>query len=271
MIFYKTDEEIEIMRRANLLVCKVHAHIASILKPGMTGKEIDRQAEELIRDHGAIPGFKGLYDFPATLCVSPNEVVVHGIPSDEPFKDGDLVSVDCGTIIEGFYGDAAYTFCVGDVSEENMKLCRATKTSLYIGIEQAIAGKRLGDIGWAIQNYIERDMGYYIVKQLVGHGVGKKLHEEPEVCNYGKRGKGTKLRENLTIAIEPMVNIGTRDVRALDDGTVFAKDKKPSAHYEHSVAVKKGKADILSDHRPIEEAILKNPNLKEVESLLTIA
>lgn len=270
MIFYKTDEEIEIMRQANLLVCKAHAHTASIIRPGITGLEIDRQAEELIRDNGGIPGFKGLYDFPNTLCVSVNEAIVHGIPSDRPFEDGDIVSVDCGVILEGYNGDAAYTFCVGDVNEAGMQLCRATKTSLQLAIEQAIVGKRLGDIGWSVQNYIEKDMGYFVVKELVGHGVGRSLHEAPEVANYGKRGKGIKLRQNLTIAIEPMVNMGTRDVKSLKDGTVVTRDGKPSAHYEHSVAVKKGQADVLSDHSIIEAEILKNPNVKEVGSLLSM-
>lgn len=271
MIFYKTDEEVEIMRRANLLVCKVHAHIASIIRPGIAGAEIDRQAEELIRDNGGVPGFKGLYDFPNTLCISVNEAIVHGIPSKKEFQDGDIVSVDCGAIIEGYNGDAAYTFCVGDVNEAGMQLCRATKTSLQLAVEQAVVGKRLGDIGYAVQNYIEKQMGYYVVKELVGHGVGRDLHEAPEVANYGKRGRGIKLRENLTIAIEPMVNMGTREVKSLKDGTVITRDKKPSAHYEHSVAVKKGKADILSDHEIIEAAILKNPNVKEVASLLEIS
>ena len=256
------------MGRANLLVCKVHAHIASRIRPGITGLELDKEAEELIRDHGAVPGFKGLYDFPNTLCISVNEAIVHGIPSNKPFQDGDIVSVDCGAIVDGYNGDAAYTFCVGDVSEAGMQLCRATKTSLHLAVEQAIVGKRLGDIGWAVQNYIEKEMGYYVVKELVGHGVERTLHEAPEVANYGKRGKGIKLRENLTIAIEPMVNMGTREVKSLKDGTVITRDKKPSAHYEHSVAVKKGKADILSDHGIIEAEVLKNPNVKEVESLI---
>ena len=270
MIYYKTDEEVEIMRRANLLVSEVHTNIAAIIKPGMTGLELDKMAEEIIRDNGAIPGFKGLYDFPNTLCFSPNEVIVHGVPSDKPIKDGDLISVDCGTIVDGFYGDSAYTFCVGDVSEEKMQLCRATKTSLYLAIEQAIVGKRLGDIGFAVQNYIERECNYYVVKSLVGHGLGKSLHEEPEVSNYGKRGNGIKLRENLTIAIEPMVNLGTRDVRALKNGNIVTKDKKASAHYEHTVAVKKEKADILSSFSGIEAAIAKNPNVKSVELLMAV-
>ena len=244
--------------------------MAGLIGPGVSGRMIDEQAEQLIRDHGGIPGFKGLYDFPATLCVSSNEQVVHGIPYDKEFKDGDIVSVDCGVFMNDYYGDAAYTFCIGDVDEKVMELCRITKASLYKGIEQAVAGKRIGDIGYAVQSYTEKKHRYGVVRELVGHGVGRVLHEAPQVPNYGRRGKGIMMKEGLVIAIEPMINLGRKDVKSFDDGTVVTKDRKPSAHYEHTVAVRKGKADILSDHAPIEAAILKNPNLKEVADILPV-
>lgn len=269
-IIYKTDEEIELIRTNCLLVSKALTLVAELIGPGVSGRMIDEQAEQLIRDHGGIPGFKGLYDFPATLCVSSNEQVVHGIPYDKEFKDGDIVSVDCGVFMNDYYGDAAYTFCIGDVAEEIMELCRVTKASLAKGIEQAIAGKRIGDIGFAVQDYTERQHRYGVVRELVGHGVGRVLHEGPEVPNYGRRGKGVMMKEGLVIAIEPMINLGRKDVKSFDDGTVVTKDGKPSAHYEHTVAVRKGKADILSNHAPIEAAILKNPNLKEVADILAV-
>lgn len=266
MIHYKTDEEIEMIRESCLLVCKTLAQVAKIIKPGISGREIDDVAETFIRDHQAEPAFKGYRGFPATLCVSVNESVVHGIPSKEQiFQDGDIVSVDCGVKLNGFFGDSAYTFALGDVSEKVMKLLEVTNISLYKAINNAIVGKRLGDIGFAVQHYVEREFGYGIVRELVGHGIGKELHESPEVPNYGKRGRGIKLKEGLVIAIEPMVNLGKKEVRTAKDGwTVFAKDKKPSAHYEHTVAVKKDVADILSDHSFIEDAILQNPNVKSV-------
>ncbi|TAK35474.1 MAG: type I methionyl aminopeptidase [Saprospiraceae bacterium] len=267
-MFYKTKEEIELLREASLLVCKVLAHVGSRLKPGLSGKDLDKEAEELIRDHGATPAFKGYNGFPATLCVSPNEAVVHGIPGDAEFKDGDVVSVDCGTFLHGYYGDAAYTFAIGDVKEEVMQLLRVTKNSLYRGIDQAKQGRRLGDISYAIQNYVERENPYSIVRELVGHGIGKSLHEDPEVPNYGSRGNGLLLKEGLVIAIEPMVNLGRKDIRQSDDQwTIFAQDGLPAAHYEHSLAVRKGAADILSDHQPVEEAEANNPELKSVETL----
>jgi len=266
MIYYKTEEEIELIRESCLLVCQALTEVARLIRPGISGEEIDKAAETVIRDHGAKPGFKGLYGFPATLCVSVNEHVVHGIPTkDQIFQDGDIVSVDCGVFMNGFYGDSAYTFPLGNVSEEVMELCRVTNTSLYLGIEQAIAGNRLGDIGFAIQNYVERQHGYGIVRDLVGHGIGRELHEDPQVPNFGKRGRSTKLKDGLTIAIEPMVNLGKKDVVTSQDGwTVRAKDFRPSAHYEHSVAVRKGKADILSNHTPIEEAIRENDHVRTV-------
>ncbi len=274
LIFYKTDDEIELIREACLLVCKVLTHVGANIKPGMKGSKLDREAEELIRDHGAIPAFKGYVgagsdtEFPSTLCISMNEVVVHGIPSDETeFKDGDVVSVDCGVLLNGYHGDAAYTFALGDVDEKTMELLRITKTSLYKGIEQAVHGKRIGDIGYAIQTYTERVFGYSVVRELVGHGVGKSLHEDPEVPNYGKRGNGVLMKEGLVIAIEPMINMGKKDIIQGKDGwTIMASDRKPSAHYEHTVAVRKNHADILSDHDPIEAAIAMNPELKTVEA-----
>ncbi len=267
LIFYKTDEEIELIREACLLVCKVLTHVGATIRPGMKGSQLDREAEELIRDHHALPAFKGYRGFPSTLCISVNEVVVHGIPSDEEFKDGDVVSVDCGTFLNDFYGDAAYTFPIGDVPEKVMQLLRVTKTSLYKGIEQAVHGKRLGDISAAIQNYTERVHKYSVVRELVGHGVGKSLHEDPEVPNYGTRGNGVLLKDGLVIAIEPMINLGRKEVKqAKDNWTIFAVDKKPSAHYEHTIAVRKSKADILSDHDPIEAAERNNPALKKVEA-----
>ncbi len=267
MIYYKTDEEIELIRNSCLLVCKALARVGSMLRPGISGAEIDRAAEELIRDHRAVPGFKGYRGFPATLCVSANEYVVHGIPSkDQIFQDGDIVSVDCGVLLDGFFGDAAYTFAVGEVDEEVMELLRVTNTSLHKGIDQAVAGNRLGDIGFAIQHYVEKEFGFGVVRELVGHGIGRELHEAPEVANYGKRGRGVKLKEGLVIAIEPMVNLGRKEVRTSRDGwTVFAKDRKPSAHYEHTVAVGKHQADILSNHAIIEAEVRANPNLQEIE------
>ncbi len=273
MIIYKTDEEIELIRQSCLLVSKSLALVGSMIKPGMTGADIDKAAEELIRDHGAVPGFKGYGGFPATLCVSPNERVVHGIPDkDMVFQDGDIVSVDCGVIMNGFYGDAAYTFALGDVSEEVMKLLEVTNTSLYKGIEQAVVGNRLGDVSFAIQQYAEKEHGYGIVRELVGHGLGRNLHEAPEVPNYGRRGRGVKLQEGLVIAIEPMVNLGNKSVATSKDGwTVYAKDRKPSAHFEHSIAVRKEKADILSDHSLVEAAIRENDHVREVKINLEFA
>ena len=270
MIFYKTDEEIERLREACLLVCKVLTYVGENIRPGMTGAQLDKVAEEIIRDNHAKPAFKGYVGhsekpFPASLCISINEVVVHGIPSTEEFKDGDVVSVDCGTFLNGYHGDAAYTFALGNVSEDVMELLRVTKTSLYKGIEQAVPGNRMGDLSHAIQHYVEREHKYSIVRELVGHGVGKSLHEDPEVPNYGARGNGILLKEGLVIAIEPMTNMGRKEVKQGKDGwTIFTRDKKPSAHYEHTIAVRKGVADILSDHVPIEAAIAKNPALKEV-------
>lgn len=265
MIFYKTEEEIELIRESCLLVCKTLAQVASILQPGMTGKEIDEKAESFIRDHGAEPGFKGYRGFPATLCISMNEQVVHGIPSEEPFKENDILSIDCGTYMNEFFGDAAYTFAFNEVDDATYDLLVTTKASLYKGIEQAVTGNRIGDVSYAIQEYAEKQHKYGVVRELVGHGIGKNLHESPEVPNYGKRGRGPVMKNGLVIAIEPMVNLGKKDIRQKDDGwTIITKDKLASAHYEHTVAVKPGKADILSNHEIIEAEIKKNPNLKEI-------
>jgi methionyl aminopeptidase len=267
MIYYKTNEEIELIRKSCLLVCETLTHVAKSIRPGISGEQLDREAEQLIRDNGAIPGFKGYgaNPFPNTLCISVNEGVVHGIPSKRPFEVGDVVSVDCGTFMNGFYGDAAYTFAIGEVSDEVMELLHVTKTALYKGIEQVKVGNRIGDIGFAIQHYCETVHPYGVVRELVGHGLGQKLHEPPEVPNFGRRGKGVKLKEGLVIAIEPMINMGKKEVRQADDGwTIITKDKHPSAHFEHTVAVKKEGVDILSDHTQIEAAIKANPYVQEV-------
>lgn len=257
MIYLKTDEEIELLRESSLLVGKTLAEVAKLIKPGVTTLELDKVAEEFIRDHGAVPGFKDYQGFPNSLCTSVNEAVVHGIPNDNPLKEGDIVSVDCGTLMNGFYGDSAYTFAVGEIKPEVQKLLEATKMSLYKGIEEAVVGKRIGDIGYAVQQYTE-NLGYGVVRELVGHGVGRKLHEKPEVPNYGKRGRGTKLQDGLVIAIEPMINLGRKEVMQDEDGwTIITADRKPSAHYEHTVAVRKGKADILSTFEYIEEVLIE--------------
>lgn len=264
-VFYKTSAEIELMRNANLVVSKTLAHVASILKPGITGLEIDKAAEEFIKDHGGRPAFKGYNGFPASLCVSYNDIVVHGIPSKREFKETDIVSVDCGVELEGFYGDAAFTFAFQNVEEPTLELLRVTYASLYLGIEQAVHGKRVGDISAAIQDYCERKYTYGVVRDLVGHGVGRSLHEEPDVPNYGKRGKGPLMLEGLAIAIEPMINLGKKEVHQADDGwTIHTRDRMPSAHFEHSVVVQKNKADILSDHTFLLEEIKNNPDLQEV-------
>ena len=267
-IYYKTDDEVELIRQNCLLVCKTLALVGEMMQPGASGTKIDEQAEQLIRDHGAVPGFKGYRGFPATLCVSVNEQVVHGIPSQQEFRDGDIVSVDCGVYMNGYYGDAAYTFAIGNVKEEVMQLLRVTKASLYKGIQQATVGKKIGDISSAVQYFTERVHGYSAVRELVGHGLGRNLHEAPEVPNFGKRGQGPRLKDGLVIAIEPMINLGKKEVITHEDKwTVFAKDRLPSAHFEHTVVVRRQKADILSNHTGIEEAIKKNPNLREVGEL----
>jgi len=264
-IYIKTKEEIELLRLSDLLVSKTLSLMGEILKPGITGIELDKKAEELIRDNGGVPSFKGYQGFPGSLCISINQAVVHGIPNNYEIKEKDIVSIDCGVYMNDFHGDSAYTFAIGDVDEEVMKLLRATNRSLYLGIEQAVAGNRVGDIGFAIQSYTERELGYGVVRELVGHGVGRELHEKPEVPNFGKRGRGTVLKEGMTIAIEPMINMGTKRIVVLKDGwTIVTKDNKPSAHYEHSVVIGKSNADLLSDHKIVEESIKNNNNIKEL-------
>ena len=257
MILVKTREEIELLRESNLLVGMTLGEVAKHIRPGISTLELDRIAEEFIRSHGAEPGFKGYGGFPNTLCISVNDVVVHGIPSAQyVLKEGDVVSVDCGTLKNGFYGDSAYTFEVGEVAEEVRKLLRVTKESLYKGIEKAVAGMRIGDIGYAVQSHCEAE-GFSVVREMVGHGVGRDLHEEPQVPNYGHRGQGMKLKEGMVIAIEPMINLGKRHVYQDRDGwTICTRDKMPSAHFEHTVAIGKDGADILSSFEFVEKALI---------------
>lgn len=265
MIHYKSQKEIELIRQSCLIVSAALTRVAELLKAGATGLEIDAAAEEVIRDHGAVPGFKGHHGFPATLCISRNECVVHGIPDDVPFKEGDIVSVDCGAIKQEFYGDSAYTFAIGNISQEVEKLLEVTQAALYLGIQQATEGNRIGDISFAVQEYCERKHNYGVVRELVGHGIGRQLHEGPEVPNYGRRGVGPKLKSGMVIAIEPMINLGGRQVTQMNDGwTILTKDRKPSAHFEHTVSIAKEGAHILSDHSGIEVAIKNNQNLKEI-------
>ncbi len=264
MIIPKTSEEIELMREAALIVSKTLGILAKEVKPGVTTLHLDKLAEEFIRDHGAVPGFLGLYDFPNTLCMSPNAQVVHGIPNNTPLKEGDIISIDCGAIKNDFYGDHAYTFKVGEVSSEVEKLLKITKESLYVGIREFKAGNRTGDVGYAIQQYCEAH-GYGVVRELVGHGLGRKMHEDPEMPNYGRRGKGKKFVEGMTVAIEPMINLGTRRIEQLQDGwTILTLDRKPSAHFEHNVALVNGKPELLSTFAYIYEALgIENDEEKE--------
>ena len=255
MIYYKTEEEIELVRKSSLLVAKTHAEIAGLIKPGITTLALDKIAEEFIRDNGGFPAFKGYGGFPNTLCMSPNEQVVHGIPNDRSLENSEILSVDCGVVMNGYYGDSAFTYEVGEVDVETKKLLKVTKESLYKGIEQAVAGNRIGDIGYAVQQHAE-SFGYGVVRELVGHGVGKNLHESPEVPNHGRRGKGVMLKEGLVIAIEPMINMGTKCILQHNDGwTITTIDNKPSAHFEHTIVVRKGKAEILSSFDEIEKKI----------------
>ena len=255
MIYYKTEEEIELVRKSSLLVAKTHAEIAGLIKPGITTLALDKIAEEFIRDKGGVPAFKGYGGFPNTLCMSPNEQVVHGIPNDKFLENGGILSVDCGVVMNGYYGDSAFTYEVGEVDAETKQLLKVTKESLYKGIEQAVAGNRIGDIGYAVQQHAE-SFGYGVVRELVGHGVGKNLHESPEVPNHGRRGKGVMLKEGLIIAIEPMINMGTKRILQHNDGwTITTIDNKPSAHFEHTIVVRKGKAEILSSFEEIEKKI----------------
>ena len=251
----KSAEEIELMRESALIVSKTLGMLASEIKPGVTTLKLDKLAESFIRDHGAIPGFLGLYDFPNTLCVSPNSQVVHGIPNNFPLKEGDIISVDCGALKNNFYGDHAYTFSVGEINKETQKLLDVTKASLYEGIKAFKKNNRVGDVGYAIQNYCE-SFGYGVVRELVGHGIGKIMHEEPEMPNFGKRGRGKKFMDGMVVAIEPMINMGTHKVKHHSDGwTITTKDNLPSAHFEHNIALIDGKPNLLSTFDYIYESL----------------
>ena len=260
MIYLKTDDEVELLREANLLVGKTLAELAKIIKPGVTTRQLDVLAETFIRDHGAEPTFKNFPNpygepFPASICTSVNEQVVHGIPNDVPLKDGDIVSIDCGTKLNGFCGDSCYTFAVGEVSDEIKELLKTTKEALYKGIEQAVVGHRLGDISYAVQNHCESH-GYGVVREFVGHGIGKEMHEDPQVPNYGKRGNGILLKNGLCIAIEPMITLGAKEVYMQSDKWgIVTRDSKAAAHFEHTICVRKGQADILSSFEEIEKII----------------
>lgn len=267
-VSFKSSDEIELLRVSSLLVGKTLAEVANNLKPGITTIELDRIAEKFILENGAKPSFKGYHGFKHTLCISVNEEIVHGIPGNRIILEGDIVSVDCGVYLNGFHGDSAFTFpvCVSD--QASLDLLRVTKESLYRGINKAIIGNRVGDISAAIQEYTESH-GYGVVRELVGHGVGRSLHEKPEVPNYGKRGSGAVLKSGMTIAIEPMINMGSRSVKQLEDGwTIITQDHKPSAHFEHTIAIREGNADILSTFIEIEKAISKNKNITEISETL---
>lgn len=257
MIYLKTEDEIELLRRANLLVSQTLTEIAKVLRPGVTTRQLDTLAEQVIRDNGATPVFKGFPnpygpEFPASICASVNNIVVHGIPDDRELQDGDILSVDCGTCLDGFCGDSCYTFCVGEVRDEVKQLLKATKEALYLGIEAALPGRRIGDVGFAVQQHCE-SLGYGVVREFIGHGVGRQMHEDPEVPNYGKRGQGKQIKNGLCIAIEPMITLGSREIAMLEDKwSITTRDGKPAAHFEHSIAIHKGKADILSSFAEIE-------------------
>lgn len=257
MIHYKNTAEIELMRESALLVSKTLGMLAEYVVPGANPLELDRKADEFIRDHDAIPGFLGLYDYPKSIITSVNEQVVHGIPTSRILEEGDIVGIDIGVLKNEFYGDHAYTFAVGEIAEPVKNLLRVTKESLYLAIDELVAGKRIGDVSFAVQNHAEQH-GYGVVRELVGHGLGRKMHESPEVPNFGKRGRGSKIKDGLVVAIEPMINMGTRRVIQLEDGwTIVTADKQPSAHFEHDVAVVNGKPEILSTFSYIEEALTK--------------
>jgi methionyl aminopeptidase len=254
-IYYKSPEEVELIRESSLLVSKTLAEVAKLIAPGVTTIALDKLAYEFIKDHGAVPAFLNYGGFPNSLCISPNDQVVHGFPNEYVIKEGDLISVDCGVIKNNFFGDSAYTFSIGEVDAEKQKLTKVTQECLNLAIEKAVVGMRIGDIAFAVQTHAENN-GFGVVRELVGHGVGVKLHEKPEVPNYGKRGSGTKLEEGMVIAIEPMINAGTAAIKFWSDGwTVTTKDNKPSAHFEHTVAIKKGKADVLSTFSLIEKVL----------------
>jgi methionyl aminopeptidase len=271
MIILKNKEEIELMRQSALLVSKTLTEVAKVLKPGITSMFLDKMIGEFVRDHKAVPSFLDYRGYPFNSCISVNDVVVHGFPNNEPLQEGDIITVDIGVILNGWHGDHAYTFAIGDPGEEVRQLIRVTRESLYKGIEKAVAGNRVGDISFAIQEHTEKKFGYGVVRELVGHGLGRSLHEDPQVPNYGKRGSGPKMREGLVLAIEPMINLGTRKVYTEEDGwTVRTEDHKPSVHFEHDVCVKKGKADILSNYTIIEAAENANPNLFSEHSAVMV-
>ncbi|MEN2283825.1 type I methionyl aminopeptidase [Algoriphagus sp. SE2] len=253
MINYKTSEEVHIIKESADILGRAHGEVAKYVKEGVKTSFLDKIAEEFIRDHDGVPSFKGYNGFPSSLCISVNEVVVHGFPSDYELKDGDIISVDCGVFHQGFHSDSAYTYPIGEVSPSVLALLKATKDSLYLGIEKAVFGNRLGDVGNAIQRFVEAK-GYTVVRELVGHGIGRNLHESPEVPNYGKKGSGPLLKAGMVIAIEPMVNLGTRNIVQERDGwTIRTADRKPSAHYEHTVAIFEDKTEVLTTHKYIEE------------------
>ena len=261
MIVYKSPAEIELMRESAQLVSKTLGLMGELIEPGITPLDLDKKADEFIRDHGAVPGFLGLYNYPNSIITSVNEQVVHGIPTARPLQDGDIVGVDIGVLKNDYYGDHAYTFAVGEIPEDVKQLLRVTKESLDLGIVQLVAGNRIGDVSFAIQSHAEK-YGYGVVRELVGHGLGKKMHESPEVPNFGKIGRGSKIQEGLVVAIEPMINMGTRRVIQLNDGwTIITADKKPSAHFEHDVAVVNGKPEVLSTFDYIEDALSKKDAL----------
>lgn len=262
MVHYKSAAEVELVRESSLLVSKTLAEVAKIIRAGISTLEVNRIAEEFIRDNGATPSFKGFEDFPFACCISVNDAVVHGFPTKDFLKDGDIVSVDVGCYKNKFHGDSAYTFAIGEISAELKQLLHATKVSLNRGIEKAVHGNRIGDIAYAVQNATEKEHGYGVVRELVGHGIGRQLHEEPQVPNYGKRGTLAKLKEGMVICIEPMINLGKKNVYHDKDGwTIRTEDGKPSAHYEHTIHIQRGKADILSSFTEIESAEKSNSNL----------
>lgn len=264
-VYYKTSDEIALVRYSCELVGKTHAVVAEYIRPGITTAYLDKIAEDYIRSQGAVPSFKGYNNFPATLCISVNEQVVHGIPGNYVLQETDIVSIDCGVYANGFHGDSAYTYALAGVSSTILPLLVATKASLYKGIAQATAGKRSGDIGFAIQQYVEA-LGFSVVRELVGHGVGQQLHEAPDIPNYGRRGNGAKLLQGLVIAIEPMINMGVKEIAHANDGwTIVTADGKPSAHYEHTIAVQQNKPEILSTFTYLEEAVKNNPNLLPIQ------
>ena len=263
MVYLKTDEEVELLRKANLLVGKTLAELAKAIQPGVTTKKLDTIADTFIRDNGATPTFKGFPNpyggpFPASICTSVNNQVVHGVPDDTPLQEGDIISIDCGTLLDGYCGDSCYTFAVGQISAPVQRLLTVTKEALYKGIEQAVVGHRLGDISHAVQSHCESN-GYGVVREFVGHGIGREMHEDPQVPNYGRRGNGMLLKNGLCIAIEPMITMGAKEIYMQEDHwTIVTRDKQPAAHYEHTICVRKGKADILSSFEEIEKVLREN-------------